>query len=247
MTSICKNTFRAVCILTLSLSLSQSVWSKTFKSKFIRLELPKNWSCQQEELDYSCQPDNINERNEAIVVIATKPVDAVDDTFEKYEEYLNTPKRMRDLLKKPYMSVVKYTNRKTIRNHEWIDSLQVGSEIPGFYSRYLVSTKDKVAGLISYHIAESVYAKWAEPLNNMVESAEIFFDPVAFAELTKTQSGPLFNTAKGSQYFDIGLENEKKEREPADEEGGANDKLYAGIFVGLMLLWYGYMKMKKKA
>jgi hypothetical protein len=168
-------------LLTLALS-SHSSWSKTFKTQFIKFELPPNWDCKQEEIDWVCQPDNLAERSEAMIVVVTKAVNEVDDNFPKYEEVLKTPRAMRDLLGNAYQSQVKYVRPRQIKGQQWVDALQLGSEIPGFYTRYVASIKDKVAGLITYSVAESVYPKYAPILDQMIDSVEIFFDPKAFAE-----------------------------------------------------------------
>jgi len=169
--------------------------TKEFKSKFIQFDLPRNWSCQKEDIDWVCQPDNVVERTEAIVVVVRKQRDPVDDTFKKFKAYLGQQKSMIDLSGKSYRSQVKYLKTKKIQGHEWVDSLQTGSEIPNFYSRYLVTTKEKITGMISYHVAESVWAKWAEPLSAMADSAVIRFDENAYNELVKTPNAePLFGS-----------------------------------------------------
>jgi hypothetical protein len=174
--------------------LTSSLWAKTFKSQFIRFELPPNWDCKQEELDWVCQPENVAERSEVILIVVVKPVDKVDDTLEKYDGILKSTKKMRDLLGTAYTSQVKYTARKMIKEHQWVDSLHYGSEIPGFFTRYVASTKEKIAGLITYSIAESVYAKWAEIMDKLINSAELTFDPKAFAEAMSSGSGSLLGS-----------------------------------------------------
>ena len=181
-------------LLRLSLTLlaiapTVSGFSKTFKSDFIRFELPPNWSCAQEELDWTCSPDNLAERSEAIVVVATKTANEVDDTLPKYKEILETPKPMRDLLGNAYTSQVKYVKERTIRGHVWMDALLLGSEIPGFYTRNVATIKEKVAGLISYSVGESVYPKYAAQMDAMIDTLEISFDPKAYNELLK--QGPV--------------------------------------------------------
>ena len=206
--------------------------AKSFKSKFISLELPPNWDCQQEELDWVCQPDNPNLRNEAIVVIVSKAVNPPDDTFDKYKEYLKQTKPMRDLLGKGYTTQVKYVKDKKIRDQMWVDSLQIGPEIPGFYSRYVASIKEQVAGLISYHVAESVFAKWAEPLDRMIDSAEIRFDPKAFDEIVKSRNLSLF----GSKPAPRTAPKEAVAEAPAEQPASDSSDLYMKIAGGVVIL-----------
>jgi hypothetical protein len=161
------------------LAFSISATAKQFRTDFISLELPPGWDCVKEEIDWVCQPENLAQRSEAIVVIVAKNVTS-DDSFEKYEATLLEPRDMRDLLGNTYKSEVRFVRFREIRGHNWVDSLTWGSEIPGFYTRYVASIKGKVAGLVTYSIAESVYAKWAPILDKMLESLEIHFDPKAF-------------------------------------------------------------------
>jgi len=175
--------------ITLGLIIASSAQAKTFKTQFLRFELPPNWSCSQEEqADWVCQSDNLAERSEAIVVVVTKEADEIDDVLEKYQEVLGAQRDMRDLVGNSYKSEVKYTRKRDIRNHTWIDALHFGSEIPGFYTRYVASIKEKVAGLITYSISETAYPKYAPLLDQMIESAEMFFDPKAFEEALKKGS-----------------------------------------------------------
>jgi len=230
-------------IVAFACVLSASASAKSFRSKFISMELPPNWDCQQEELDWVCQPDNPNLRNEAIVVIVTKAVNPPDDTFDKYKEYLKQTKPMRDLLGKGYTTQVKYVKDKKIRDQMWVDSLQIGPEIPGFISRYVASIKEQVAGLISYHVAESVFAKWAEILDKMIDSAEIRFDPKAFDEIVKTRNMSLFVSPKQAPLTAPKNQNAGLAEAPKKDEGDLAIKIGGGV---LILAAIGFIIYRKK-
>ena len=223
-------------------------WSGSFRNKFISFETPPNWGCQQEELDWVCQPDNPNIRNEAIVVVVTKAVNPTDDTLAKYEEYLKSPKQMRDLVGNSYASQVKYVKQKKIRDTLWVDSLQVGSEVPGFTSRYVAAIKEQVAGMISYHIADSVYSKWAEPLDKMIETAEMRFDPKAFDDLMKKPNTGMFQRPKTNnvgftQPKDLGDADATKKS--AGDDGLLMKILAAALIVGA-IGFYIYKKRQRQ-
>ncbi|MEI7440494.1 MAG: hypothetical protein WCK43_02555 [bacterium] len=230
-------------IIAFACVLSASASAKSFRSKFISMELPPNWDCQQEELDWVCQPDNPNLRNEAIVVIVTKAVNPPDDTFDKYKEYLKQTKAMRDLLGKGYTTQVKYVKDKKIRDQMWVDSLQIGPEIPGFISRYVASIKEQVAGLISYHVAESVFAKWAEVLDKMIDSAEIRFDPKAFDEIVKTRNMSLFVSPKQASFTAPKNQSGGVAEAPKKDDGDLAIKIGGGV---LILAAIGFIIYRKK-
>lgn len=206
---------------TLAAFFSNEIHAKAFRTQFVRLELPPNWECVQEELDWVCRPDNLSEQSEVLLVIVTKPMNETDDSFDKYKAVLNEPRQMRDLLGNSYKSEVKYVNEKKINGTLWIDSLQLGSEIQGFYTRYTATTKEKVAALITYSIAESVYSKWANLLDGVINSAEIEFNPKAFADLMQQRPTSLLGArnslksklAPGAE--DDGFAHKKKGLDPA--------------------------------
>lgn len=231
-------------IIAGSIFFSTLSFGKVFKTQFVSLDLPPNWSCQQEELDWVCQPDNLAERSEALVVIVTKSVNEVDDTLDKYLEILQQPKDMRDLLGTSYKSKIKYSRKREIRSQQWVDSLHLGSELPGFYTRYVASTKEKVAALVSYSIGESVYAKWAAPMDQMIDSLDIFFDPAAFAELQKQSPMSLLGS-RGAKGGLRGLPKAEDEETPAKKEGEGFDPTMLGGII-LVAAAAGYLIYKKK-
>ena len=226
---------------------SKPVYSaKKFRSKFISFNLPPNWDCKKEDLDWVCQPDSVAERSEVILIVVTKRKDPVDDTYEKYESVLNSSKRMKDLLGNSYNSVVKYVKSKDIRGQLWMDSLQNGSEIPGFYTRYLASFKEKVAGLVTYSIAESIYAKWADIMDQVVTSLEIKYDEKAFQEVMKNRRNVPLLGRRGRAGGGRGapsLGGDTGEKTPEEK----SDESPVGTIAGVLILaGAGFYYWKKK-
>lgn len=221
-------------------ALASATFAKPFKTPFIGLQLPPNWDCKQEELDWVCQPDNLAERAEAIVVIVTKAVNDVDDSFDKYEQILNQSRPMRDLLGNSYQSKVSYVRKRDIKGQTWVDALHFGSEIPGFYTRYVASIKEKVAGLVTYSVAESVYPKYSPILEQMIDSLDIYFDPQVYAEAMRSSPGSLLARGKGGSRLAPGLEGVAATK--TDSGLGATEIVGLLVVVGAV----GYFVWKKR-
>ena len=222
-----------------------SVFAKKFRTDFISLDLPPGWDCVKEEIDWVCQPENLAQRSEALVVVVAKSANETDDTFEKYQTILSEPREMRDLAGNVYKSEVKFVRFRDIKEQKWIDSLTLGSEIPGFYSRYIASIKGKVAGLVTYSIAESVYAKWAPILDAMLESLEIYYDPKAFNEAMN--AGP--SSLIGQRPLTSGRFDPTPEDNSKDKTAGSDFDL-ATVFGAIMIIGivaYYIWKKKKKS
>ena len=216
--------------------------AKKFKTEFIELELPPGWECTKENIDFVCQPDNLTHRSEAIVVLVVKNVNATDDNFEKYQTVLEESREMQDLLGNTYKSEVKYVRFKTIQGKKWIDSLQMGSEIPGFFTRYVASIEGKIAGLVTYSIAESVYAKWSPILEKMLESVKLRYDPQAFNDAMNATPGSLLGTRSGQS----GRFAPKKDLPQRGEERGDPLDITNLLAIILVIGGVGYYLWKKK-
>jgi hypothetical protein len=233
-------------LLTFGTFVSSISEAKRFQTEFVSLDLPTNWDCKKEEIDWVCQSDNLAERSEALVIIVTKAVNEVDDSLEKYKEVLGQTRPMRDLLGNSYTSEVRYVNEKDIRGHLWIDSLQLGPEIPGFYSRYVASIEDKVAALITYSVAQSVYPKYAQTLDAMIDSMEIKFDSKAFEDALATRPGSLIGKGRSSsQRLAPTLEGTSTQTSSASE--GMDTGQIAGILIAAGAVGYLIWKRKQRA
>jgi hypothetical protein len=177
-------------------------------------------------------------------VIVAKAVNEVDDTLEKYKEVLSQGRAMRDLLGNSYKAEVKYVREKKILDRTWIDSLQRGSEVPGFYSRYLASINERIAGLVTYSIAESVYPKWASVMDQMVDTMVLTYDPKAFEEAMNTGPGSLLaNRGKTRDRFAPTLEADSKAGE--DKSGLGGSQIF-GILLALGAVGYIVWRRKQK-
>jgi hypothetical protein len=218
--------------------------AKQFKTEFISMTLPENWDCVQEEIDWVCQPDNLAQRSEAIVIVVVKAANETDDKFEIYQKILEAPRDMRDLLGNPYKAEVKYVRFKDIKEHKWIDSLQGGSEIPGFFTRYVASTKGKIAGLVTYSIAESVYPKWAPILDKMLDSIELRYDPKAFADAMKSNPSSLLGRRAGGLRGRFAPEDDTL---PADnQKKGFDLGIAAGMIAVIGVIAYLIWKKRQQ-
>jgi hypothetical protein len=177
---------------------ASSAWADRYRAGFLEFDIPPGWTCHKEETDWVCEPIDAAQKSEALLIVVSKTRDEVDDTFDKYLQHLKEPREMRDLAGKPYKSEVKYVHENEITGQKWIDALHYGSEIQGFYSRYLATFKDNVAGLLTFSIAESAYKKHAIQLDKLVSSLTISFDKQTYDEIIKTAPQSLLGNRGGA-------------------------------------------------
>jgi hypothetical protein len=157
--------------LLVVLLFSQSAFSLT--TAYVSFDQPEGWRCELASGVWVCQSALEVDRKESVVLsIATIATEW--DTLENFEDYLKKPRSIQDEDGNTVMSQVRYTRRRNINGFNWIDSLQLNSELPGFWARYLVTVhktpKHRVAILITYVVSEDRYSTLAPQFERMVLS-----------------------------------------------------------------------------
>lgn len=156
--------------LTLTV-LTGSAHAKVFRNQYVQFELPAGWDCKIEGTEWVCQSNDPQVKKEVIVICAAKQR-GPDDDLQKYEEHLKKGRSKTDLSGKPYTSEVSFVKTVEIKGTTWVDGMHYGSEIPGFYTRYLSTIKGKVAMLLTWSVAKSSYEKYRTELMTFVNSLE---------------------------------------------------------------------------
>jgi hypothetical protein len=139
------------------------------KTAYVSFEHPEGWRCELSQGVWICQSTLEAERRDSVVLsIATMANEW--DSVDNYLEYLKKTRTITDDQGKPIESKVTYTRKRDINGIVWVDSLQVNSELPGFWSRYVATVHNKLAILITYVVSESQYQRLAPQFERMVAS-----------------------------------------------------------------------------
>src|SRR4051812_2060419 len=113
--------------LLLVIAVPQSGWAKLFRNSYVQFELPEQWNCNVEGTEWVCSSQNKMDAKESIIILTAKEV-GPQDTFAAYETYLKAPKKVQMLNGKTVASQVKSVRLRKINDHQWVDSLHLGSE-----------------------------------------------------------------------------------------------------------------------
>ncbi len=139
------------------------------KTAYISFDHPDGWRCELSQGVWICQSTLEGERRESVVLsIATRATEW--DTVDNYLEYLKKTRTISDEQGKPVESKVTYARKRDINGVVWVDSLQVNSELPGFWARYVATVHNKLAILITYVVSEENYQRLAPQFERMVAS-----------------------------------------------------------------------------
>ncbi len=148
-------------------------WADRFSNRFIEFELPPQWTCVLEQAEWVCQGTDEAKKREAIVILAAK-LKGDNDSIEQFLNYLKQPKSYTSAAGKSIQSEPKYAQEKDLNGHVWVDSLHNDSEIPGFVTRYLATTKEDIAVLVTYSIVKNKYQDYLSDFETLVRTMKVF-------------------------------------------------------------------------
>lgn len=139
------------------------------QTAYVSFDHPEGWKCELSQGVWICQSTQEPDRKESVVLsIAT--VQTEWDSLDNFENYLKQTRTIQNETGEPVTSKISYVRKRNIHGHQWVDSLQFNSEVPGFWARYLATTHNKLAILITYIVSDSHYKNLAPIFERMVSS-----------------------------------------------------------------------------
>jgi len=178
---------------------SFSAEAKLFKNSYISFELPPNWNCKQEGFEHVCINNFSKKQKEAIIILTAKKR-GPQDTLKNYQAHLKSSRKMSNHKGIPYQSKVKSVRQRKINGIDWMDALQLGSEVQTYYTRYAATVKDSLGILVSFSAHKDHYSKYSSDFIKAIQSLKV----IAPKELSQL-AGKYKYRKKDSGLFDIDL------------------------------------------
>lgn len=216
--------------------------ARLFQNSYVSFELPANWNCKVSGTEWVCKSTNPDQAKQAIIVLTAKEV-GPNDNLPFYKKYLETPKvpKYRDgTAAAP--SKLQHLKTLQISNHPWMDGLHMGSLLPNFYSRYLVTIKDKIAILVVFNAKKDVYTQYSKA----------FFDAINSLKVTVTSNGGAKNIRGANESLGVDINSHMEEGDWNDQNndvmgGGAKKNSNTWLYgVALILAGAGIFFLLKK-
>jgi len=160
-------------IFVTALVFSLSAHAKLFQNSYVSFQLPQNWNCQVKGTEWVCNSGDKSQAKQAVIVLTAKVV-GPNDNFAYYNQYLKTPKTPKNRdgsLAAP--SKVQHLKTVQINNHPWVDGLHLGSLLPNFYSRYLVTIKNKIAVIVVFNAKKDSYTMFSKAFFDAINSLRV--------------------------------------------------------------------------
>ena len=145
----------------------------------------------------------------------------------------------------------KFVIKRTFGKHTWVDSLHLASELPGFYTRYLVSVKGETAVAVTFSVNQKHYDQYAGLMNKVLNTVKIFgstYRPGAInQELAKKLKQSEDNLdidykLEHAKFENVDIQRKSQKRAPASNKNSNEDSLLfflvllVGGVIGLKIL-----------
>ena len=232
---------RVLAIFLVSALFGTPAFASKFANQFVEFELPPQWQCSLEGSEWVCQSSVEAKKREAIIILAAK-LKGDQDSIDQYQSYLKNPKTYTSVQGKPVTSEVKYSKLTDINSQQWVDSLQLNSEIPGFYTRYLATIKVDIGVLVTYSINIDKYQLYMNDFDTLIRTLRVF----------RKGSGGI---NAGGNLFDIAIPKGISEGTvfppaqvadaPAKKAKGGNEDLYLYGAIGVAVILFLLRKKKR--
>ncbi|PIP89584.1 MAG: hypothetical protein COW01_11445 [Bdellovibrionales bacterium CG12_big_fil_rev_8_21_14_0_65_38_15] len=160
-------------ITSLILGISFSANAKRFTSQFCEFELPPGWECALEGTEWVCQSTNEQRKKEAIIILAAKERGPQDSMME-YEAYLKKNKTFMLPGGKTQVSEPKDIKLREVNGQNWVDSLHLASEVPGFYTQYLATVKESLGIAVTFSVGKDFYDSYRGVFENIISTMRVF-------------------------------------------------------------------------
>lgn len=232
--------------IALLICVSNLIHAKTFTSQYTEFELPMGWQCALEGSEWVCQSDDKDRKKEAIIILAAK-YRGEQDSLDQYQAYLKAPKSFTLPGGKQQISEAKSVIVKTINGQQWVDSLHLASEVPGFYTRYLATVKDTLGIAVTFSVAKDHYNEYQDIFDKIVATLKVFEQKGNMnVQLAKKKGDDVLDGDAASTIgatdpnANIGMNKQKK------GNGGADETTTIIGIVAVAAIGFFLLKMKKK-
>lgn len=161
-----------VLLISALLTFSTPVFAKIFSNSYVSFELPDEWNCGQEGPSWVCTPKLAKDARETLIVINAK-VSGPEDNLTNFKSYLSKPRTIATKGGAPVTSKVMLAEELNIGGQNWVRAQHLSSEVPNFYTLYLVTTKAQLAILLSFSAEKSKATQFNDVFDKAVRSLKI--------------------------------------------------------------------------
>ncbi len=216
-----------------------------FSNSYVSFELPNKWSCQLTDTEWVCRNGEAGDKQKEAVIILTAKEVGPSDNLQAYEAHLKTPRALPSALGAPSQSQILNVTQRQINNHPWVDGMHLSSEVRDYYTRYVATTKDKIAILVTFSAHKAYYSRYTNDFFKAIQSLRVL-NTRGLLNLGGAGGGLGDGGTLGTGGIDAGALPDMGEEFP-EESGGGGDATLGILVIAALLAAFGvFLLMRKK-
>lgn len=234
----------SILILAQALGQAESAGAKTFINSYVSFELADRWNCVLEQTEWVCRTSGAGDAREAIIILTAKEV-GPQDSLPAYLGHLKAPRQITTRTGMPITSEIQKVEQRLINSHPWADGMHLQSEVPNYYTRYVATTKDDIAVLVTFSAHKTHYSKYAQDFFRAIESLKVVWTKTSRGAANRGplgQGGGLLGSGSGGGAVGFDLPDEG---ENLGEGGDLTTQAVFGI-AALLVVAAIFLLMRKK-
>lgn len=224
---------------------TQSAEAKVFRNAYVSFELPDKWECSLQQTEWVCRTTNpATDKREAIIVLTAKEV-GPSDSIPAYEEHLRKPRTIMGRSGQALNSQILKVETRKIGGFPWADGFHLASEVPNYYTRYLATTKDNIAVLVTFSAYKTVFTKYSADFFRAIESLRV----IATRSLMDSGKGGMAGGAGGTLGGPLGGAGLGADQGPLPDERDSGKSGSGPIVLGFAVIFLAvvvYIFLKKR-
>ena len=163
-----------------------SAVSAPYNTGYVSLDIPENWKCKVFGTDHVCHSTLSKKQKEAMIILTAKKA-GVFDTFSEFQSFLSKP---RQINKTGAASTIPISPKKIfIKKHPWVEGMHLGSEVPNYFTRYVVTvfgnSQTQLSVLVTLSAHKNHYKKYSKDFLKTIYSLQLTNDVDAISSLFK--------------------------------------------------------------
>jgi hypothetical protein len=144
-----------------------------FRTAAVEFDLARGWWCELDGSEYVCSPPG-KPPYAAIAVLAIKERNDKDN-LGAYEDHLKQPQPI-DNGKggEKKFSEVREVKRSVIGEHEWVEAVHSGSEIPNYDTYYFATITSELGILVTLSANKNFSGQYVESFKQMIKTLHVY-------------------------------------------------------------------------
>jgi len=242
--------FQSIYIFVFGITLFSAIsaQAKIFRNAYITFELPSYWNCNLDQTEWICKSADSILGKRGVIALTAKEAGPTD-SLAFYEQYLNKSLTSTAVIQGDSVpSKIIYKSKSTkIQDQTWLDALHIGSEFPGYYTRYLVTLHGQLSILITFTAHKENYAKFNQDFFQAISSLRIVASndflnkPSGIGGATSNIFGSVSNGLVNGGQLDL-----PEPTNPSKSGKIKNLPLWVGLFLIAAFSFLFFLKRRKR-